>query len=245
MTTSGVLGTELEVRSILEHAYSLAGLEAQKLGVGHAIRGRETLNLIFGDWTNRQSFPWKQDLVTLPLVQGSASYVLNTASAVGDNSTVDILDMVWVPTGGNAVPMTRIALNDYLNIPNKTDQGRPDRFWLRRDLAAPTLFVWQAPDATSAALQFYRMKALFDITASQQTLDMVTRWYMAVVKRLAYELMPHITPMDKRGADYQNERSVLRGEYKDAFEAAAEEDRDKAPTAIYPDGWNAPSLWGG
>lgn len=244
MTTSGATSAEFEVVDFLEHGYALAGMVEDKLGYGHAKRGREVLQMIFGDWQNLHTFPWKQDLVTLPLVQGTESYVLNTASAVGDNATIEILDTVYVPTGGNALPVVRIARNDYLDIPDKTSQGRPDRIWLRRDIPAPTLFMWQAPDAVAASLKFYRIKQLYDVTASSQTLDLAKRWSMAVVKRLGYELMPYITSLKDRDEAYQNERSVLRGEYTAAFANAEDEDRDKAPTAIYPEGWTAPSLWG-
>lgn len=235
MTSSGTTSYEFEIFQIVEHGYALAGLDAQKLGYGHHKRAREVLTLIFADWQNRANFPWKQELRSVTLTAGDADYTLAA-------DITDILDMVYRDTNNNDVAMERIAQSDYLNIPNKTDQGRPDRWYLRRDLSGPTLFIWQTPDAANAAgtLQYYCLTQLYDPTASAQTMDIAKRWAMAVVKRLGYELMPYITPLGERGADYQNERTVLRGEMSDAFDAAIDEDRDTATSGIYPEGWNYP-----
>lgn len=237
MTSSGVTSYEFEVLDFIELGYAYAGLDAQKLGYGHAKRGRQILQAIFGDWQNKHNFPWKLELFTQALTQGTANYTL-------DASIINILDMVYRPDGGGDIPVARIAESDYLNIPNKSDEGQPDRFWLRRDIPAPTLFIWQTAGNPPGELLFYAATQLYDITASAETLDIAKRWAMATYKRLAYELMPLITPFDKRTAEYQNDRSVLRGEYMDAFESAVEENRDTAPTAIYPAGWNEPGLWG-
>lgn len=240
MASSGVTTFEFQVWQIIEHAYLQgAGLDPQDLGFGQYKRARELLQLIIADWENKTDFPWKQDYQSLTLIQGLQSVSLGS-------DTVDIIQAVYSPpppgpggTPGNDIPMLRIALGDYLNIPDKTTQGRPDRYCLRRDIPAPTLFLWQTPDGANLGFfNYYRIKQTYDVTASQQTMDIAKRWAMAVVKRLAYELMPYVIALKDRGSDYQNERSVKRGEMDDAFEAASTEDRETATTGIYPEGWD-------
>lgn len=234
MTTSGTTTQEFKAIQIVEHAYARAGFDVQNLGYGHMVRAREVLQLIFWDWENRANFPWKQALRTVTLVEGTTSYDL-----LGD--VTDILDMVFRPTSGSDVPMVRIAQSDYLAIPNKDDTGRPDRYYLRRDIPLPKVFVWKPADASLGSLVYYCITALYDVTASRQTLDIAKRWTLAVVTRLAYELKPYIVPAAQRDEHYQNDRTVLRGEMNDALDFAIEEDRDTATLGIYPDGWDSPS----
>lgn len=238
MTTSGATSFEFEVLDFVEMGYGIAGVEAQKLGYGHAKRARQLLQAIFGDWQNKHNFPWKMQLLEETLTVDEPEYDL-------DASIINVLDMVYRESSANAdVPMIRIAEGDYLNITNKDDSGQPDRYFLRRDLAAPKAFLWQCPSVAGSKIVFYATTQLYDITASSQTLDMARRWAMAVYKRLGYELMPFVTAMEQRNSAYQNERTVIRNEAVDAFEAAVEENRDTAPTAVYPAEWNQPGLWG-
>ena len=102
---------------MVEEAFERAGSE---LRTGYDLRtARRSLNLLFADWANRGVNLWAVDLITVPLVQGQATYNV-------DPSTVVMLDAYMGIVNGS-VETDRIILpisrSEYANYPNKSQQA--------------------------------------------------------------------------------------------------------------------------
>lgn len=230
MATSGSTSLDLSVADLLENAYEIAGINAQELNFGHMARARQIATAVLAEWSSSHIALWKVTERIIPTVSGDADYVL-------PSEVIDVLDVVYRPSGSGDVPMQRLTRAAFLEIPNKSDQGQPDRFWVDRQLAAPIFNVWQVPDNTVDNFVMYTFDRYEDILSGQENAEISIRFWMAFWKRLGYELMPHVTPRELRDESYQNDRQVARGEYKEAFNIAASEDRDRGPTGIYPQGF--------
>ena len=155
MATSNTATFNLTVTDVIQEAYDRIGGDPI---LGYDVRSaRRSLNIMFSDWANRGYNQWTVELKDLSVSQGSTEYTL-------DYDLVDIINANVVDSDGTEYSMTRLGLNDYAAISNKTLQSRPTQFYLQR-LNTPIIKIYPAPDQ-AYTLRYYRMRKIMDITAS-------------------------------------------------------------------------------
>lgn len=232
MATSGTVGFNLNLNELVEEAFERCGSE---LRTGYDLRtARRSLNLLTIEWANKGINLWTLEQITIPLVNGQITYDLPA-------DTIDLLDhVVRTGTGQNQldINITRISESTYITIPNKNTQGRPIQVWINRQSGAdypvggikyPQINVWPAPDnSTPYTFVAYRLRRIEDAgTGGTSTQDIPFRFLPALVAGLAYymslkipEAMPRI--------------EMLKALYDEAYQLAADEDREKAAIRLAP-----------
>ena len=182
MATSNTATFNLTVTDVIQEAYDRIGGDPI---LGYDVRSaRRSLNIMFSDWANRGYNQWTVELKDLSVSQGSTEYTL-------DYDLVDIINANVVDSDGTEYSMTRLGLNDYAAISNKTLQSRPTQFYLQR-LNTPIIKIYPAPDK-AYTLRYYRMRKIMDITAStvsgvEQNTDVPFRAFECMCAGLAYYL---------------------------------------------------------
>lgn len=112
-------------------------------------------------------------------------------------TVLDVREFV-VANMPSEIPMARINRDDYVNLPDKTFQGRPVQYWLDLQRDAPVIRLWPAVQGTYtfAQLLMTRKRYLMDVGTLTQTLDIPQRWYEAIVAELARRLGLETTEVD-------------------------------------------------
>jgi len=214
MTTSGSRDFNLDVAEIVEEAYERCGLEVR---TGYDARtARRSLNLMFADWANRGLNLWTVAQGTTTLTQGTSTYTLAA-------DVVDILEMV-LRRSGTDYEVERISRGDYLDFPNKTDQGRPSQFYLDRQIQ-PVITLWQTPENSTDQLVYYYVRRMQDVDTLQNTADLPFRFLPCMVAGLAYYLAMKRAP---------ERLQILKAVYEEEFQRAAEEDEDRVALKLQP-----------
>ena len=230
MTTSGTTSFNLDLNLLVEEAFERCGAE---LRTGYDLRtARRSLNLLTNEWANKGINLWTIEQGSIPMVQGQITYNLPV-------DTIDLFDHVIRTQSGQSqtdININRISADTYLTIPNKNAQGRPIQVWINRQSGAqnpsgiqyPNINVWPAPDQNNFyTFVYFRLRRIQDAGEGITTQDIPFRMLPAMVAGLAYHLSLKIP-----GA---LERSVmLKGMYDEAWEQAADEDREKAPLRLAP-----------
>jgi hypothetical protein len=215
MTTSGSRDFNLDVAEIIEEAYERCGLEVR---TGYDARtARRSLNLMFADWANRGLNLWTVGQGTTNLVQGTSTYTLGA-------DVVDILEMV-LRRDSTDFEVERISRGEYLNFPNKTDQGRPSQFFLNRQIQ-PVITLWQTPENSTDVLIYYYVQRIQDADTLVNTTDAPFRFLPCMVAGLAYYLAMKRAP---------ERLQILKAVYEEEFQRAAEEDEDRVSLKLQPD----------
>lgn len=214
MATSGSRDFNIDVAEIIEEAYERCGLEMR---TGYdAKTARRSLNLMFAEWANRGLNLWTVVQTALTLTQGQAQETLA-------EDVVDILEMA-LRRDGTDYEMERISRSQYLDFPNKTDQGRPSQFYFDRGIA-PVINLWQTPENSTDQLVYYYVRRIEDADALVNTAGIPFRFYPCMVAGLAYYLAMKRAP----------ERiQLLKVVYEEEFQRAAEEDEDRVPLKLVP-----------
>jgi len=215
MSTSGSKDFELDVADYIEEAFERCGLEVR---TGYDLKtAKRSLNLMLADWANRGLNQWTIKQRSLSLVANDGEYDLST-------DVIDVLSVV-VRVSGTDYSMQRLSRDEYLTIPTKTTSGRPNQFFLDRQLT-PNLKVWPVPDSsTSYTIYYDALTRMDDADTFTNTLDLPFRFYPCLAAGLAYYLSLKKNPQRTQ---------MLKAVYEEEFQRAAEEDRDRASFNVVP-----------
>lgn len=238
MTTSGTSTFNLDLNNLVEEAFERCGAE---LRTGYDLKtARRSLNLLTIEWANRGINLWTLEQIEIPLVQNQITYDLPV-------DTIDLLDqVVRTGTGQNQtdINISRISESTYITIPNKNATGRPIQVWINRQSGAtypdglippgteiqyPQINVWPAPDQSDFyTFVAYRLRRIEDAgEGGTRTADIPFRFLPCLVAGLAYYLSLKIPGAMER-------TQFLKQEYEQAYQLAADEDREKASVRFVP-----------
>ena len=214
MTTSGSRDFNMDVGEIIEEAFERCGLEVR---TGYDARtARRSLNLMFADWANRGLNQWTIKQRSQALTQGTGEYALNA-------DIIDILSVV-IRRDGTDYSLERLSRDEYLTIPTKTTQSRPNQFFLDRQLT-PNLKLWPVPENSTDVVYYDALTRMDDADIYTNTMDMPFRFYPCLAAGLAYYIALKRAP---------NRVQMLKSVYEEEFDRAATEDRDRSSFNVVP-----------
>ena len=215
MTVSGSTDFELDVADYIEEAFERCGLEVR---TGYDLKtAKRSLNLLLADWANRGLNQWTIKQRSLTLVANDGEYNLST-------DVIDVLSVV-VRVSGTDYSLERLSRDEYLTIPTKTTTGRPNQFFLDRQLT-PNLKLWPVPDSSTTYTVYYdALTRMDDADTFTNTMDLPFRFYPCLAAGLAYYIALKKNPQRVQ---------MLKAVYEEEFQRAAEEDRDRASFNVVP-----------
>lgn len=223
MATSGTAIFNMEFTEIAEEAWERAGREMRS---GYDLRtARRSMNIMTIEWQNRGINLWTIDQGSIPLVSGTSQYDLPA-------DTIDLLDQV-IRTGSGSVStqsdltINRISVSTYASIPNKLSPGRPIQFWIERLRDSPKVNLWPVPDSSDYVFHYWRMRRIEDAGNGVEIADVNFRFLPCLVAGLAYYIAMKVPELIDRVP-------MLKQDYEEQFQLAAEEDREKAPLRLVP-----------
>ena len=231
MTTSGTTLFNPDLSEIFEEAFERLGYDKNgmpfELRTGYDYKtARRSLNLLLAEWANRGINLWTVDSGEIAMVANQATYDL-------PDDTVDIIEHVVRQYDGTQnqtdITINRISVSTYSTIPNKLITGRPIQVYVDRQSPTPTITVWPLPQTSDTyTFVYWRLRRMQDAGDGINTEDIPFRFIPAMVAGLAYQLSTKLPDMD------MNRIPMLKADYEQQFQLAADEDRDKAPVRFVP-----------
>jgi hypothetical protein len=228
------------LNEIFEEAFERCGLELRS---GYDFKtARRSLNFMLAEWANKGINLWTIEQGSINLVQGQTTYDLPI-------DTVDLLEHVIRTDSGQGpnqtdLNITRISVSTYSTIPNKLAQGRPIQVWVNRQSGQkvgseaatpdyPQINVWPCPDQGTAQVPYYifyywRLKRIYDAGTGSNVVDIPFRFLNCMTAGLAYMVAvkkPEVSP---------DRVAALKMMYDEAWQLAADEDREKAAIRFVP-----------
>ena len=214
MAVSDSTDFELDVAEYIEEAFERCGLEVR---TGYDLKtAKRSLNLMLAEWANRGLNQWTITQTTQALTSGTATYNLNS-------NVIDVLSVV-VRRSSTDFAMERISRSTYLGIPTKSTTGRPNQFFLDRQIT-PVLKIWPTPENSTDTIIFDALTRMDDADTFINTMDMPFRFFPCLAAGLAYYISMKRAP---------NRTQMLKAVYEEEFERAMTEDRDRASFNVVP-----------
>ena len=195
MATSNTYTFNPSLGELVLYAYNLIGIRNTAVLQEHMEAARMASNMLCARWSNQGVNLWAVDLVTTPLVTGTATYAV-------DANTVMILD-AYVQNDDSGANIDRIILpvsrTEYASYPNKEQQGFPTVYWFDRLISAsrstgsagPSVTLWPVPNTDNGpqSLKYYRVRQIQDSAlVNGQTVEIPFLWLEAFAYGLAMRL---------------------------------------------------------
>lgn len=222
MTSSGTYNFTLSNGEAVLSAYERIGVRVPSIRQEHMLTARREINLLFSQWSNLGVNLWKVELISVTLVDGTASYDVPTR-------VVMILDAYLRQNSGASNQTDRyimpISRTDYASYAAKLTEGIPTVYWFDR-LLSPTVTVYPVINASGYLFNYYAAVQIQDAAlTSGQTPDVPYLWLDAMVAGLAHRLARIYAPAleQQRKADA-----------KEAWDIAAEQNIENVPVKISP-----------
>ena len=221
MARSGTYNFNLDIDEVIQEATEMIGGEET---LGHTpASARRSINLMLNDWQNRGISLWSVNTTTVTVTDTVASVTLQ-------DYTIDALAVTYsTSVSGTDIALERISREEYHNLPNKQQTGRPTQYTIERGVDNPLLKLYPTPDNSTGVLNIEKFDQLQDVDKSaEQNADVPIRFLPALTCGLSYYLSmkrPGI-PMDRI--------QMLKANYEEKLGYAREEDRERASLFIRP-----------
>jgi hypothetical protein len=219
MATSGTYNFNLDIDEVIQEATEMIGGEQS---LGHLPQSaRRSINLMLNDWQNRGVLLWKTYTTVVTVATSVTTYDLS-------GSTTDALQ-INLRRDSTDIELQRLSFEEYLNVPNKSQTGRPTQYTVKRNLANPTIHIYPVPDNSTDVLQIEGIRQIEDVNKSaEQNTDAPVRFLPALTCGLAYYLSM------KRTGVPTDRIAMLKANYEEKLMRAMEEDRERASLFIKP-----------
>ena len=230
--TTDTTSFNLDLNNLVEEAFERCGKELRS---GYDLRtARRSLNLLTMEWANRGINLWTIEQGEQVLTYQQIEYDMPA-------DTIDLLDhVIRTGTGQNQtdINITRISVSTYATIPNKNANGRPIQVWFQRlsgatnstgSVVYPKIHVWPCPDNSQTyTFVYWRLRRIQDAGNGVNGQDIPFRFMPAMVAGLASQLAMKLPGVDP------NKIPLLKADYEQQFQLAADEDREKASVRFVP-----------
>lgn len=180
-------------------------------------------------WTQRQQFP------TTTLADGEWAYYpleptnpykfFRLREVVA--ATFSLRQIVFCYTQQD-IPLARLNIDDYWNLPNKQFQGvRSLQYWFDRQID-PKMYLWPIPNNDFQLFQLVIEKQLQDVGTLTNELYVPNRWVGAIQALLSHKISIQLPGVDLNRIQY------LESQANSWLAQAEAEERDKSPIYFTP-----------
>lgn len=187
MPSSNTFTYQPPMRELFDEVVETAGIDPSTVGTSHIKSFVRSLRLmLISEWATLGIRNWMVTEVPHTVAVAEKQFLLPLGS-------IDIVEAVLRRPGvGIGSPtdteMYAITRNEYLTIANKDDQGRPDRYWVDRQVS-PLANYWQCGSNTTDQIVYNVFHQNQDVTGSlNDTLGIPVIAYHALVAGLSAKM---------------------------------------------------------
>lgn len=176
-----------EIAECLDEAFERAGIAPLAIGIEHIQSAMRSIKLMLGsEWQALGVLPWTCVHATQATTVGMTTFDLPVGS-------VDVVGMM-LRRANNDTPMVRIGRVDYLELVDKSHQGRPDRFYVERLYDRVTVYLWRTPENTTDTIIYDYVRSISNPGKMANTLQLPPYALEAFVSGLSARLAMKFKP---------------------------------------------------
>lgn len=230
MATSGSVDFTLTRDELIRSAFEDIGvaIEGEDLQPEDIKVAQVSLNIMIKSWQGYGLNLWVRREKSITLIAAQSAYTLGATGNVVMNRPLRILECNRVLISDNtSTTVNPLSLNEYDNLPNKTQEGTPVNYFYDPTLTNGSLKLWLVPGTTEASLytiDIVYQSPIEDMDTSINNFEFPQEWLEALSLGLAYRLS------GKYALSYR-ERTLLRKDAAEALELV--QSFDVEPTSLF------------
>ena len=211
-----------DIAYLFDESFERAGIAPEAIGQSHIDSAlRSTTFMLNSEWHTLGIRQWMIQDGQYTVQEGVPTWNMPTGG-------IDIFDMVLRRNGADT-PINRMSPAEYLEIPRKTQTGRPDRYYCQRLYTGVTVWMWRTPENSTDILIFKFFQQMAAPGGMSNTLQMPPHMVEAFCSGLSAKLSLKFNPQK-----HQLLNTLYLGPKQDpmnpggALGAALMEDRDRS-----------------
>lgn len=213
-----------DLAEYFDESFERSGMDPKAIGQDHITSALRSVKFMFSEWV---TFGIRQFLIvqtTQATTSGMASFNLPAGG-------IDIVNM-QLRRSGRDTPMTRISRDEFRELASKTENGRPDRYFVDRQYNQVTVYLWRRGENTTDFIVYDYYRRISDPGRMANTLQLPVHMQELFASGLAMRLAQKFKPERFAGLrdDYGGPAYPTRLGGK--LEMARGEDRDRSDTII-------------
>jgi hypothetical protein len=210
----------------LDEAFERAGIAPEAIGQSHIDSALRSITyMLNSEWHTLGIRQWMIQDATYQTTTGINTFNLPIGG-------IDIFDAV-LRRQSRDTPINRASAAEYLEIPDKTQTGRPDRYWVQRLASGCVVWLWRTPENSSDIIVYKYFRQMSAPGNMSNTLQMPPHVLEAFIAGLSAKLA-----LKFNGAKFQLLNTLYLGQQQDPMNpkgmlgAALMEDRDRSDVSF-------------
>lgn len=215
-----------DIALMLDEAFERAGIAPEAIGQSHVDSALRSITLMLNsEWHTIGIRKWMIQDATYQTTTGLNTFTLPVGG-------IDIFDAV-IRRQGYDTPINRMSDAEYLEIPDKLQQGRPDRYLCQRLYNGVTVYLWRSPENSTDIIVYKYFQQMSTPGGLSNTLQMPPHVLEAFHSGLAAKLALKFNP-----ERFQLLNTLYLGPAQDPMNpkgylgSALMEDRDRSDVAL-------------
>lgn len=211
MPTSGSYLWSPELADCVDDAFERAKVDPRSLDVQHIISARRSIDFMLVEWAADDFHTHRVERITdFPLVQGTEEYTLDPDA---DGRIIDVIQ-VAIRRNGNDTQLYPMSRQELLDIPSKTTQGFPNRYFADKQRDNIVVTLWPVPENSTDTLQMNVVRKFQDGGGAANEPDLPYYMREAFTAGLAYRLGHKYAPeqiIPRLGVEYDRQYKLAQG----------------------------------
>jgi hypothetical protein len=164
------------------------------------------------------------------VVRRSTTTVAATATFTTASDVLDLDEPVRYTRSGQttATPVTALARDEYMRLPDRTTPGVPRNYYVEKTLTTTTVYLWPVPDATGDTIEYACSLKGQDFNSGADTPDFTSKWGTCLLYGLIVEMAPKL----RQPAAIQMFKPLFEAE----LNRVNQDDSERAPMQFAPFG---------
>ena len=189
MATSGTYIFNPSLAEMVDEAFERCRVDPALINARHIVSARRSMSFMLADWATEEYHEWRISTLNFTVTESTAAYTDADIPA----RVLDILN--WsVRRDGVDTPVTPISREEYLDIPDKDEEGMPVRVFVDKGLAGITATFWPVPENSTDVIYFNAVRRFTDSDTASDTQDIPYYLYDAFAYGLSARLAEKYAP---------------------------------------------------
>lgn len=231
MATSGTFLFNPDLAELVDEALERVRIDPAHITARHILSARRSMRFMCADWATKDYHDFRIEQESFTVTQSQAVYTagVDFDIPVAPNTTTNLLEMLDMVLTRNGVdtPVIWWSRADYLNIPEKQIEGRPDRVFVDKQRDQLVLTFWPIPENSTDIITFNAVRKFEDFDTAADNADIPYQMYDAFAYGLAARMA------EKYGTPELEEKLWLKAER--AFFDGTNAVRERGDVRIVPD----------
>lgn len=209
MATSGTWIFNPDLAELVDEALERCRIDPAKATARHITSARRSMRFMCADWATEDYHDFRIVQESFTTVQSQGTYVAGTDFDITDINLIDVLDMTLTRSGIDT-PVILWPRQDYLNIPDKSVEGRPDRCFIDKQRDGLVFQFWPVPENSTDIITFNAVRKFEDFDTAADNADIPYYMYDAFAYGLAFRLAEKFAPPELEAALYTKSQNAFK-----------------------------------